>query len=139
MDLHIFSRGQKKEPFWYPKGDKIITATMGLVPSDLISLGQRNSGLVAVLGFLNGGFRGQGPVSERAVKFGSGTQLYNCPGLKFSPEAKNQNSQASTPPHPTPKKESSSQGCFLSRAFSNKRQHEVILYLHSDSVLPATS
>ncbi|XP_023387322.1 pleckstrin homology domain-containing family G member 7 isoform X1 [Pteropus vampyrus] len=44
MDLQIFSRRQKKEPFWYQKGDKIIPATMGLVPSDLTSLGQRNSG-----------------------------------------------------------------------------------------------
>ncbi|XP_039724968.1 pleckstrin homology domain-containing family G member 7 isoform X9 [Pteropus medius] len=44
MDLQIFSRRQKKEPFWYQKGDNIIPATMGLVPSDLTSLGQRNSG-----------------------------------------------------------------------------------------------
>lgn len=136
MDLQIFSRGQKKEPFWYQKGDKIIPATMGLVPSDLTSLGQRNSGLVAVLGFLSGGVSGRWPVSERAVKFGSGTQLYNLPGLKFPPEAKNQNSQAS--PYPTPQKESNSQGYLLSCAFPNKRQHEVILYLHNVSGLPAT-
>ncbi|XP_059539757.1 pleckstrin homology domain-containing family G member 7 isoform X1 [Myotis daubentonii] len=42
MDLQIFSRGQDEEPC--QKGDKIIPATMGLVPSDLTGLGQRNSG-----------------------------------------------------------------------------------------------
>lgn len=46
MDLQILSRGQNAEPD--QKGDKIIPATMGLVPSDLTSLGQRNSGLVKV-------------------------------------------------------------------------------------------
>nr|XP_054094676.1 pleckstrin homology domain-containing family G member 7 isoform X5 [Callithrix jacchus] len=44
MDLQIFSRAQNKETFWYQKGDEIIPAAMGLVPSDLTSLGQRNSG-----------------------------------------------------------------------------------------------
>ena len=39
MDLQIFSRRQNKENFWYQKGDKIIPATMGLVPSDLTGLG----------------------------------------------------------------------------------------------------
>ncbi|XP_070263691.1 pleckstrin homology domain-containing family G member 7 isoform X2 [Myotis yumanensis] len=42
MDLQIFSRGQDEE--LCQKGDKIIPATMGLVPSDLTGLGQRNSG-----------------------------------------------------------------------------------------------
>ncbi|KAM8801036.1 pleckstrin homology domain-containing family G member 7 isoform 3-T3 [Rhynchonycteris naso] len=42
MDLQIFSRWQNKE--MYKKGDKIIPATMGLVPSNLTSPGQRNSG-----------------------------------------------------------------------------------------------
>ncbi|XP_047406040.1 pleckstrin homology domain-containing family G member 7 isoform X2 [Sciurus carolinensis] len=45
MDLPICSRGQNKETFWSQKEDKIIPATMGLVPSDLTSLGHRNSGL----------------------------------------------------------------------------------------------
>nr|XP_012324763.1 pleckstrin homology domain-containing family G member 7 isoform X3 [Aotus nancymaae]XP_012324764.1 pleckstrin homology domain-containing family G member 7 isoform X4 [Aotus nancymaae] len=44
MDLQIFSRAQNKETFWYQKGDEIIPAAMGLVPSDLTSLEQRNSG-----------------------------------------------------------------------------------------------
>ncbi|XP_036981763.2 pleckstrin homology domain-containing family G member 7 isoform X2 [Artibeus jamaicensis] len=42
MDLQIFCKGQNKET--YQKGDKIIPTTMGLVPSDLTSLGTRNSG-----------------------------------------------------------------------------------------------
>ncbi|XP_017904505.1 PREDICTED: pleckstrin homology domain-containing family G member 7 [Capra hircus] len=45
MDLQIFSRRQNKENFWYQKGDKIIPATMGLVPSDLTGLGHHNSGI----------------------------------------------------------------------------------------------
>ena len=48
MDLQIFSRRQSKENFWYQKGDKIIPATMGLVPSDLTGLGHHNAGLVKV-------------------------------------------------------------------------------------------
>ncbi|XP_071465749.1 pleckstrin homology domain-containing family G member 7 isoform X1 [Marmota flaviventris] len=44
MDPPICSRGQNKETFWYQEGDKIIPATMGLVPSDLTGLGHRNSG-----------------------------------------------------------------------------------------------
>ena len=48
MDLQIFSGRQNKENFWYQKGDKIIPATMGLVPSDLTGLGHHNSGLVKV-------------------------------------------------------------------------------------------
>lgn len=38
----------EKEKFWYQKGDKIIPATMGLVPSDRTGLGQRSSELVKV-------------------------------------------------------------------------------------------
>ncbi|XP_010838009.1 PREDICTED: pleckstrin homology domain-containing family G member 7 isoform X2 [Bison bison bison] len=44
MDRQIFSGRQNKENFWYQKGDKIIPATMGLVPSDLTGLGHHNSG-----------------------------------------------------------------------------------------------
>lgn len=64
MDLQIFSGRQNKENFWYQKGDKIIPATMGLVPSDLTGLGHHNSGLVKVV--LSGfGSRGGGVLARQ--------------------------------------------------------------------------
>lgn len=63
MDLQIFSRGQDEETC--QKGDKIIPATMGLVPSDLTSLGQHTSGLVKVWPHWGFWMRGLGEVAGK--------------------------------------------------------------------------